>query len=150
MTNKITTVEEFCTEINVPVFIIKYYCRTFNIDLFNADYLVDRKTPWLSPSDKVTPKFIEDFSEIKYQLLEYEHDFESVRSVHFIANKINVDVHSVLKYLNKKRAYISGHKLSVGEDFASTTNLKKISSYQILNGIQLESRLNLINKNLNN
>ena len=145
MPNKITTVEEFCTEIGVTVFILKYYCKTFNIEIFSKDYLVDKKSLWLNPSDVVTTKFIKEFSEKQLHLVEYERDFFSIRRVEEIADKLKVDIHSVLTYLNKSKAYISGHKLSIGEDFSPSTKLNKISSYQILNGIQLEERKSLIN-----
>lgn len=150
MTSSIMTIEDFCKEIDVTPYILKYFSKTYNIDLFSDAYLIDKNSLWLNAHDVVTPKFIKEFTELKQQLKEYENDYFPERTVEKLAKKIGQDIKTVLDCLNKSKSTILCYKLSEEGDLISISTVKKISSYQILSDIQLESRENLINKNLNN
>ena len=150
MTSSIMTIEDFCKEIDVTPYILKYFSKTYNIDLFSDAYLIDKNSLWLNAHDVVTPKFIKEFTELKQQLKEYENDYFPERTVEKLAKKIGQDIKTVLDCLNKSKSTILCYKLSEEGDLISISTVKKISSYQILSDIQLESRENLINKNSNN
>lgn len=132
MTAKHTTIETFCKELDIHFIIIKYYCKTFNINLFDKSFLVKKEGLWLNQSDVVTQKFINFFLARKDELIEYNKDYFSTRTIEDIALKIHVDVEEVKHSITK-----------------STFVVKDVSSYQILKDIQLKNRLKLI-KNINN
>ena len=141
------TINEFCKNINVTQYIIKYYSITFDIDLFSNKYLVNNTSGWISDLDTITPEFITYFTKFQDEILEYEYDFFAIKKIEDIADKINVDVNQILNYLNNRKSYIKSYYLSENNEFVITSKIEKISSYQILKEIQLENRINLMTKN---
>jgi hypothetical protein len=89
------TIEDFCKEIDVTPYILKYFSKTYNIDLFSDAYLIDKNSLWLNAHDVVTPKFIKEFTELKQQLKEYENDYFPERTVEKLAKKIGQDIKTV-------------------------------------------------------
>ncbi len=146
MTTNKTTIGDFCRENKITIFIIKYYCRTFDIDLFSDKYLVGKTNGWLSDSTVVSPRFIEYFTNFKKEVLEYEQDYYFAKSMEDIALKINVDILSIVRFFNKNKPKEIHQKLSEDNEYISKPQIKKTSSYQILKDIQLENRMNLITK----
>lgn len=100
--------------------------------MFDKSFLVKKEGLWLNQSDVVTQKFINFFLARKDELIEYNKDYFSTRTIEDIALKIHVDVEEVKHSITK-----------------STFVVKDVSSYQILKDIQLKNRLKLI-KNINN
>ena len=123
------TIESFCEGLEIDFLIIKYYCKTFNINLFDNEFFVKKKEQWLNLNDEVTPKFIDYFLARKKELLEYNKDYFSSRTPEDIAIKINADIDDVIKFSSKKTSVVTN-----------------ISSYEILKDIQLNNRVKLIKK----
>jgi hypothetical protein len=126
------------------------YCRTFEFDLFCNKYLENPEINNLDDKTKVKQQLIDHFEPLKEDLLTYQYDFCSMKSMEEIANKISVHPDRVLAYIERSKIRFNKDQIKGLSEFGDVTlktQVKNISSYGILKELQLIERQLLLSKN---
>lgn len=153
------TILELRNEIGTYNNLLNKFIQTFDLKIFNLKYCNDHKIKELRDYHEVKPElYVLLISNIE-KIRAYHHDYYEWKTPKKIAEKINVDLQVVLDYLNKNKSNLFPLTISLGinpfyHDIRKTnsdiieveTEMKKISSYQILKDIQLDLRWEVINK----
>lgn len=153
------TILELRNEIGTYNNLLNKYIQTFDLQIFNLKYCNNYKLKELRDYHEVKPELYVLLISNSEQIREYHKDYYEWKNPKSIAEKINVDLQMVIDYLNKNKSNLFPLTISFGitpfyEDIRKTnsdlieveTEMKKISSYQILKDIQLELRWEVINK----
>ena len=157
---------EIRNEIGVYNNTLNKFIKTYELKIFNLKYLNDYTLKELRDYHEVKDELYSLLISLKNSLREYSSDYYAWKSLNEIAKKIDVDINDLLAFFNENKSELfdvtftfaekgKTHKkiyLDIrnweNEIFTETTQVKKISSYQILKDLQLKLRWEKININL--
>lgn len=148
--NPTVNISQFTSKVIQYLDVFQDYCQTFEFDLFCEKYLENPSIASLDEKTKIKQELINHFLPLKRDLLTYQYDYFTMKSVEDIANKVGVNPDRVMAYIERNKTRFTKDNikgLSEFGDVTKKTQVKNISSYKVLKELQLIERQLLLSKN---
>lgn len=147
-------------ELGVYNYDINGFLYAFDIILYNKDYNTKKKLIYRD-SDEIDEALYNEILKLKPYIIEYSKDYKIWKSIDYISKKIGCTVDQVINYLSDRKKMfdiyqdlqqdliknyksINYIRKLENDKIVVTTEIKYISSYGILKGIQLNDRISKV------
>ena len=160
-----STILQLRKEIGVYNYALNGFINTFELKIFNEYYLLNHKVTELRDYHEIKEILHIKLISHRQLIVEYEKDYKKWKSMEYISKKINVNIDTLINYFNAKKTIVPSLKeheypklietyqklnyiLKLEDNkVAKKSEIKMISSYQIMKELQLNNRYLTIKKN---